>query len=280
MQTKKAKYHLKRIETILNLHDGNISRLDRDILLEDIRHLYDLVLNVDDAQPDKELETPRDHTYVKPTEIPIQKEPEQQIDPINQGNQENSSSTESLDKSKIEVHEEPKEPVPEIKQEAERIHTPTTVTYEKTSENVEENSKEAAYMESSSSDKMNGRSQEASSVPTQAEEYDDVMVEESAGYPELFDFHSSSDLSERLANSKIENLNKILTINDKILYINHLFSGEAIPFQESLKKFESFYTYEEAKKYASEELVENYNWTKSEKKDTVQQFMRQVKRLY
>src|SRR5690554_2735989 len=49
MQIKKAKYHLKRIETILNLHEDKLSPMDRDILLEDIRHLYETILFANDG---------------------------------------------------------------------------------------------------------------------------------------------------------------------------------------------------------------------------------------
>src|SRR5680860_829554 len=172
MQTKKAKYHLKRIETIINLHEDSISRLDRDILLEDIRHLYDLVLNADNAHPDKEPDTPRDQTYVKPAEIPVYKEPTQQNTSNNQSNEANSGSPESPEKPEIKIPEEPKKPAPKLEQQAKQVHTPTTVTYEKTSEDVEQHLKEDAYMDSSGNEKTNGRSKDAYSEPTQTEEYD------------------------------------------------------------------------------------------------------------
>lgn len=297
MQTKKAKYHLKRIQTILSLHEDSLSRLDRDILLEDIRQLYDLVLNHEDTQEIKVPEADRDHTYVAPRPVvkekAIQEEETEEptITPQNDEVQTSSSEPEQmLEQEQIpepeelpepEQQEEVNEPSHPISDPIESTDTPATVTYEKKSEEHDHgNNGPSEYMQHGSVEKMNGSSEVHTSNQPEQEKYEEVMVQETKGYPELFDFLSTSDLSDRLANTKIEHLNKILTINDKILFINHLFHGEAIPFQESLKKFESFYTYEEAKKYASEELVESYTWTEGEKKATVQQFMRQVKRLY
>lgn len=295
MQTKKAKLHLKRIETILNLHEDGLTRLDKDILLEDIRHLYDLVLDADVAHPVIEMPPARDHTYVE------------QIDTVDffdkkgsqQGQPDHSPKVQQLRsdihiKDEIEVKAENEveaeveaENEVEVEAEAETfnipsatVHTPTTVAYEEKQDEHRPPIRETPYVNSRHDENTNGRSEQAAKVQAQKQDHADVMIHESPVHPELFDFPYSSDLSDRLANTKIEHLNEVLTINDKILYINHLFGGEAIPFQESLKKFEGFYTYEEAKKYASQELVDIYKWTNSDKFDTVRQFMRQVKRLY
>lgn len=287
MQTKKAKYHLKRIETILNLHEDKLSPMDRDILLDDIRQLYDLILFANDAQPNGEVHSAA--ATHQPTASPTPSIPPEPSNDSNvPKNQPNPPTKEPFVDSKIQQNENA-QPAPgnpqserlESPPPEEPTHTPTTVTYE---ESVKQPDGENApgrpaqpYPESSIPDyapNENGATEQVH------EEDEEVLVETETEYPELFDFTFSSDLSDRLANSKIENLNRILTINDKILYINHLFGGEAIPFQESIKKFENFYTYDEAKSYASRELVEMYNWTHPEKADTVRQFMRQVKRLY
>ncbi len=292
MQTKKAKYHLKRIETILNLREDSLPRLDRDILLEDIRQLYDLVLDAEDEYSIKKPLVARDHTFVSQTpelthrvEKQEEKKPEVNVEP---------KSTISIEENVIKPREEEKPkpqqetylPIEESLQTsplstAVREHTPATVTYEHSGAS-EEDLRELNEPQKPSILPTNGKSPDSTDQTFTRQEDSEVLIQEdeSQEYPELFDFTSTSDLSDRLANTKIEHLNKILTINDKILFINHLFNGEAIPFQESLKKLEGFYTYAEAKKYASEELVQDYNWTKQDKYETVRQFMRQVKRLY
>jgi hypothetical protein len=292
MQTKKAKYHLKRIETILNLREDSLPRLDRDILLDDIRQLYDLVLNAEEENLVKKPLVARDHTFVAQPPLPVQQVQEQ----VEKDSRENPNPKSPLpmEENKIKPQEEIKtEPQQETYERigdspqtppspaSDREHTPATVTYEH-SGTFQEDLQESNEPQKLSNLPTNGKSSDLTDQTFSRKEDDEVLIEEkvSQEYPELFDFRSTSDLSDRLANTKIEHLNKILTINDKILFINHLFNGEAIPFQESLKKFEGFYTYAEAKKYASEELVQTYNWTKQDRYETVRQFMRQVKRLY
>jgi len=292
METKKAKYHLKRIEVILNLHEDSLPALDRDILLEDIRELYNLVLYAEDVYSVKRPLAARDHTFVAKTpDLSHQEEKQEGKKPFESTDSKRIIPIEeNVAKPRVEDEQEPEQdslppleesprvpPVPS----AVRDHTPATVTYEQ-SGTSEENLRDYNEIHKPFVQPTNGQSSDSTDQTFAREEDNEILVQEheSKEYPDLFDFRTSSDLSDRLANTKIEHLNKILTINDKILFINHLFNGEAIPFQESLKKFENFYTYAEAKKYASEELVQSYHWTKPDKYDTVRQFMRQVKRLY
>ena len=277
MHTKKAKYHLKRIETILDLHEGNLSAMDRDIILEDIRHLYDLVLFANETHPEHKTHTAQDKTFVAPVPTPIIKATPEHTSPVERPEPTPSPVAEVT--APVEDAEEPSRHTATHASHEEAVHTPTTITYEESSAKPETSYSEQVYDKNPSVHSSNGSADNTSSGQLREEE-EEVMVHEQLSYPELFDFAFSTDLSDRLSNTKIDNLNRILTINDKILFINHLFGGEAIPFQDTLKKFESFYTYDEAKQYASSELVVNYNWTSNDKFDTVRQFMRQVKRLY
>lgn len=287
MQTKKAKYHLKRIETILNLHEDKLSPMDRDILLDDIRQLYDLILFGNDASvngqsPSVPAQEPS--TRVSQPET----EPKPLATPAESNNQPNPTPAEPFVDSKIQEneysHRAPGNSAsgrPENTPTDETTHTPTTVTYEESPAQTAESPIGTGPAQPRPETSHPTNASHENGTTSQVDEHDEeVLVEKETEYPELFDFTYSADLSDRLANSKIENLNRILTINDKILFINHLFGGEAIPFQDSIKKFENFYTYDEAKSYASRDLVEMYDWTHPEKADTVRQFMRQVKRLY
>lgn len=289
MQTKKAKYHLERIKTILHLHDDGLSALDRDILLEDIRHLYDAVLNSGQNHPSQKPSMPRDHTYVAEAPKPIEQVPLPNIEKAVQQNNPDRSTPVDEEVSASNKRTETASPPDNIKTippsetpvDSDE-HTPATVTYEQPGSIISPHP-ESEDTSPSSVRTVNGQSTDTGNQTSEKEKENEVSVQEplpQQDFSELFDFQSTLDLSDKLASSKIEHLNKILTINDKILFINHLFKGEAIPFQESLQKFESFYTYEEAKKYASEELVEPYDWTADSKKETIRQFMRQVKRLY
>ena len=56
MNIKQAKYHLKRIQTIIDLQDQDLSELDRNILLEDIKKLYEIILFTGEAKADPKEE--------------------------------------------------------------------------------------------------------------------------------------------------------------------------------------------------------------------------------
>lgn len=277
MQTKKAKYHLKRIETILDLHEGNLSAMDRDILLEDIRHLYDLVLFANDSHPEHKIYPAQDKTFVAPEPPPLVKPATVPTPSAHRDDPVPPAGAQDAGPAEMKQDITPPAEIPTPREEA--PHTPTTVTYEQPSTKSEPPVSERSYDQNPAVPTSNGTADHNNSGQLREEE-EEIMVQEEISYPELFDFAFSSDLSDRLANTKIDNLNRVLTINDKILYINHLFGGEAIPFQDTLRKFEGFYTYDEAKQFASRELVLNYNWTTPDKYETVRQFMRQVKRLY
>src|SRR5690606_10953222 len=312
MQTKKAKYHLKRIETILDLHEGNLSAMDRDILLEDIRHLYDLVLFANDSHPEHKIYPAQDKTFVAPEPPPLVKPATVPTPSAHRDDPVPPAGAQDAGPAEMKQDITPPAEIPTPREEA--PHTPTTVTYEQPSTKSEPHVSERSYDQNPAVPTSNGTAdhnnsgqlrEEAPHTPTTVtyeqpsakseppvsersydqnpavptsngtadhnnsgqlrEEEEEIMVQEEISYPELFDFAFSSDLSDRLANTKIDNLNRVLTINDKILYINHLFGGEAIPFQDTLRKFEGFYTYDEAKQFASRELVLNYNWTTPDK---------------
>lgn len=281
MQIKKAKYHLKRIETILNLHEDKLSPMDRDILLEDIRHLYETILFANDGPSadispaksgyiDTVAQVPKTQTDVN-TEAPKNQPTSLAEKPFVDSKTKND---ENIEKTTADSWSQQ----PEFATPEEPASTAATVAFEQPASGNE--SQYATSGNAPAHPTTPATPAENGSTGQLHDQDEDVLVQTETDYPELFNFTVSSDLSDRLGNTKIENLNRILTINDKILFINHLFGGEAIPFQESVKKFESFYTYDEARSYASRELVNTYQWTEEDKVDTVRQFMRQVKRLY
>lgn len=393
MDLNKAKYHLKRIDTILNLHPDGLTPLDRDIILEDIRRLYDVFTewpkhqnttsqnqpstqtsihgsnheshsatkpptsqanHIPHRQPSKiytspavemanqttppsspqyntvqpkpsqseskpvppKVEAPVDHvpaaystetppsydtpeTYTaaqntppQPQSIPQQEEKEEikPAQPISQQpiapqpRPQYTYPSQPTSAQPTTEHPEQPSPIQYQKIEPQVVHSNPEVSpkpaiepqpntqYSTTPQHVTQPQQKVQPQPSAT---VQDR-QYHESVPSQ----NTNTTIDNVQFSELFDVQADHDLSGRLGNAKIENLNSVLGINDKILYINQLFGGEAIPFQEALKKFQSFYTYAEAKEFAISELVETYNWSKPDKKGIVNNFMKQVRRLY
>lgn len=95
----------------------------------------------------------------------------------------------------------------------------------------------------------------------------------------LFDFRQSSDLSERLSERPITDLTKAFAINDRLLYINELFGKDGDSFNESLKLLNKFERIEEAKSLLVS-LAEQYDWTREDRAETAQSFVKTVRRRY
>ncbi|GAA5221477.1 hypothetical protein [Membranihabitans marinus] len=382
MDLNKAKYHLKRIDTLLNLHPDGLTPLDRDIILEDIRRLYDEFIewpkqsnspsakpvsqpeesSLPKGQPSTANETKSNNIYSTPAvEIPDHSQiqqpaspsptvasqptssplphrvetPNVQTPPPHSPNTQtptvhrpaaqaptsyqyssvpvNNNEINRVSPSQQDTVEEIKPSQPSTQQPvnqqvppqynpapqtpaAQGINTPPSpLQYRETEAQGTQSGSEiqpSPEVEQYPRTQYVTTPQHKEETPSSNRGQDQVYHRETttsqhssttvdnSQFSELFDVQMDSDLSGRLGNAKIENLNSVLGINDKILYINQLFGGEAIPFQEALKKFQSFYTYAEAKEFAISELVEDFHWSKPEKKAIVNAFMKQVRRLY
>lgn len=269
MDIQQAKYHLKRIQAIIDLQSQGLSELDRNILLEDIKNLYEIVVFAGAKEND-----PKESTFHTNSTTPVtQEEPELPSRPASSRPDE-SHFSEAFSTPKTDETPKPKENLVSSETTPPSPTSPLPITDNPVEPIREEHTIDTADHQLQEKSIQNN--------PPAFDQNETITKEPEVteSYPELFDFKATDDLSEKLGNSKVEQLNHILAINDKILYINHLFGGEAIPFQESLKKFESFYTYEEAKSFATKELVEKYHWTDPARMETVKQFMKQVRRLY
>ncbi|WP_236974360.1 hypothetical protein [Membranihabitans maritimus] len=273
MDHQRAKYFLQRINTILELHPDGLTSMDKDLVLEDIRRLYNTVLDIDSnlIPIEKPSVVSREHSSQK-------EEVQPEIKTFNPASETPDHGVSANFESNKTQEEFPQE---EIKQEKK---APNPI-YSSPQQMIQKEEVRPPVPQSDIRTTPEHQNGQENNHPLQREEpLAEAVVQEPEAQPKeydyLFDIKIDTDLSGKLGNAKIENINSVLSINDKILYINQLFKGEAIPFQESLKKFQSFYTFEEAKSYASTELVEEYNWSAPEKKDVVQTFMKQVHRLY
>ena len=55
-------------------------------------------------------------------------------------------------------------------------------------------------------------------------------------YDELFEFKAAAELSQRLSETKINDLNKSMGLNEKFFYINELFGGNSAKFRTCITK--------------------------------------------
>ncbi len=95
----------------------------------------------------------------------------------------------------------------------------------------------------------------------------------------LFDFKKGGELADRLSEQPIQDLTRAISINDRLLYMNQLFGKDMKELDESLKLLNRFESLQEAKSLIYN-LAEQYNWTGEEKMEIAQDFIKLVRRRY
>ncbi len=97
---------------------------------------------------------------------------------------------------------------------------------------------------------------------------------------ELFEYKEAKEISEKLSQSKIKDLNKAMGINDKLHYINELFGKDNKAFDQAITALNGLNSFEEAKVFISEKVALKYDWTNKQKKKKAMEFIKLVRRRY
>lgn len=107
-----------------------------------------------------------------------------------------------------------------------------------------------------------------------------IQEDELVEIEELFYFQEARELSDRLSLSPIADLTKALGINDRLLTVNELFGGDYAFFDESFRKLNSMNSFEEAKSYLKDNVVQDQDWLNPVKKERAKRFIKFIKRRY
>jgi hypothetical protein len=96
----------------------------------------------------------------------------------------------------------------------------------------------------------------------------------------LFEFKQATELSEKLSMAPIRDLTKAMGLNEKIFTINELFGGDSKLFDETIKKLNTFSTFDRAADYLASGVAYTQQWTERDKKKKALSFIHLVKRRY
>jgi hypothetical protein len=107
-----------------------------------------------------------------------------------------------------------------------------------------------------------------------------VVALHSDAVNEIFAIGVISDLSDKLANSPISDLNKVMGINERMFTQQELFGNDAQAFNDALKKLNAFGSFEEARQYLIDHIIYTYDWTADVKIKKAVTFVRLVRRRY
>jgi len=188
------KAHLKRIS-----RDGyQLHQLDKDLLLEKTRELYDNIL---------QLETSK-----KPENIPLQK-PETVV------SQPKKEVIETVDEKPVEVELS----VPQVEKKEEQTKPKETISFEPKKTVIEEN--EDVFVETPEP--------QPQPEPTPQSHFDLFSTNQTL-VSDKFAGREEKSIAEKMQQGKIEDLRQAIGINEKFLFINELFNGDMGRYNKTL----------------------------------------------
>ena len=102
----------------------------------------------------------------------------------------------------------------------------------------------------------------------------------SAEIDALFEHASDKELSDRLANTPINDLTKAFGLNDRLLMQNELFANNKAVFDEILKDLNNASSFDSAKGYLID-FAKRYSWTANpERQKHAKSFIKMVRRRF
>ena len=107
-----------------------------------------------------------------------------------------------------------------------------------------------------------------------------VKVAGSEDQEALFEQEEVTDLSGKLGQRPVKDLNKAMGLNEKILTINELFGGDQTLFADAMKTLNGFGTFEEAKIYLTNGIAAKYDWAANSRSKKARIFINLIRRRY
>ena len=97
---------------------------------------------------------------------------------------------------------------------------------------------------------------------------------------ELFEEEEATELSEKLSKMAINDIEKSMSINEKIFTINELFDGNSQEFRACLSKLDQLNDYDRAVSYLSKDVAAKYEWADESKRKKALNFIQLVHRKF
>ncbi len=274
MNLEQAKKKINKINRLLDTiepDESPTSRLERDLLLNYVRELYECILEDSDYEPPS-LDS---SSFKSSAEEKLAQE---------------SLATKAKSQKKEEQETLIKRPV-EKKHAPEPVQEPEPVEEMPTEEPMAEEpriEKKAAKSQpvEAAEDKPVEKAQKASKSKEPKNEEAEVetlvaeAVEDEPEVEELFTIKKANEISEKLSQLPISDLNRAMGVNEKIFVKNELFAGDDNVFRQVIQKLNTLSSFEDAKNFLSSEVAYTYQWTDPDKKNKAKNFIQLVYRRY
>ncbi|MEM6319855.1 MAG: hypothetical protein AAF960_19440 [Bacteroidota bacterium] len=100
-------------------------------------------------------------------------------------------------------------------------------------------------------------------------------------HSELFELNTEArELSEKLGQTRIKDLNNAMGLNERIFTINELFGADNSLYRNVIRDLNNMSSFEEATAYLSANVAEKFNWTHKNKRNKAKNFIKLVRRRY
>lgn len=90
----------------------------------------------------------------------------------------------------------------------------------------------------------------------------------------------AKELSEKLGQTRINDLNNAMGLNERIFTVNELFGADNSLYRNVIRDLNGLNSFEEAKAYLSTNVAEKFNWTQKSKRNKAKNFIKLVRRRY
>lgn len=245
MDISRIERRIKKINSVLDLfkEDNKLSSIEKDLLLGYVRELYELIKESDTDVLDFKTDALLTKLHEKDS---VKAEPKiaeeiKKIEPV-------------------VIKEVPAIEVisPVVEEKPEVVSTPVVeekkIVYEVT-QDINNNIKESVTL--------------TKSTINISEELESIFVQEEI-----------TDISGKLSRTKIDDISKVIGINERLFTINELFGSNGKLFDTIVKKLNSAADFESAKDILINEVALPLNWEKENKLKQAQQFVKHVRRKF
>ncbi len=242
MNHKKIKKQIKKVNSFFEsiTDDGEVSRIEKDLLLSYVRKLYESILDQDENVVSKPAKTKK-QVLSTPTPVIVKKEA--------------------------------KTPVPERKpfERAEPVQA-TVEEFEVTSP------QQAVQVETSATENVSTHEAQAEVLTAVlVKEAKPVLSDKMAS---VFEKTGGNELSDKLGNLPIKDLTKAMGINERMFTIKELFGGNQDKFKTVMSTINKLSSYEEAKEYLLNGVATELEWDSEDNYKKADKFVKLVQRRF
>jgi hypothetical protein len=241
-----------------NGEDDRISRIDRDILINDLRKLYDLVYEL------KLGNVATDESIVKQNQEPAQQDqpPQKTVAPLLRENESNEAP------AKPEAQAEPKENADVVTDTPRRNPEEVILEIVNSTENNEPEAVDKNEAEQEQPGQAEEIHQEESTVVSEEKIFATRRTETRISTSDKFEApktladvyskNGDNSLAAKIQKNTIADIKSAIGINDRFLFINTIFNGDAEAYRSAIDFFNAAGTYREALQLF-DEIKHKYN---------------------